>query len=124
MSHCATIIRIAIAAGLLLTSWPLLASDDYLAILNAEVKKLEARRINGAQGTNEVVQAAELDQDAEQSEWSRDDFELALKRRYVGTYGFYQRLAEANRQAVFQHFQAGMPMDEVRRNIIARLLHR
>jgi hypothetical protein len=99
---------------------------DYLSDLDAEVKKVEARQIDGESGTSTVAAPAELSaDDGEPREGTtRDAFEALLKENYLGTFGFYKKLPERSRQEIYIDYRDGAAMSEVRKKIIDRLLQR
>jgi hypothetical protein len=109
---------------LLLSAPALLA--DYLSDLDAEVKKVEARQIDGESGTSTVEAPAELSTDDGEPRQgaTRDAFEVLLKENYLGTFGFYKKLPERSRQEIYADYRDGAPMSEVRKKIIDRLLQR
>jgi len=111
--------------GLVLSSAPTLYAD-YLSDLDAEVKKVEARQIDGESGTSTIEAPAELStEDGQRREGvSRDAFEGLLKENYLGTFGFYKKLPERSRQEIYIDYRDGAPMSEVRKKIIDRLLQR
>ena len=119
------LLRVAGMAALV-TAWPVHAADDYLSELDAEVKKVEARNIDGAAGRNDVEAPAEVAVATRgtRNGASRDAFEGLLKQKYLGTFGFYKKLPERSRQEIFLEYQEGAPMAEVRKKIIDRLLQR
>lgn len=113
--------------GLVLISTSAYAADDYLSALDQEVQKVEARKIDGEAGVNEVESAAQVepsDPGVVRSQASREAFEALLKRKYVGTFGFYKKIPERSRQEIFQEYRGGTPMADIRRKIIDRLLQR
>jgi hypothetical protein len=99
---------------------------DYLSDLDAEVKKVEARQIDGESGTSTVEAPAELSTAAGEPREgaTRDAFEALLKENYLGTFGFYKKLPERSRQEIYIDYRDGAPMSEVRKKIIDRLLQR
>lgn len=110
----------------LLVAKPALSADDYLSELEAEVKKVEARKIDGESGVSTVEAPAEVsdDKNSERAGVSRDAFEAMLRKRYLGTFGFYKKLPERSRQEIFAEYLEGAPIAEVRKKIIDRLLQR
>ncbi len=121
--------RIVLAGTLLtffLVALPSWSADDYLSELDAEVKKVESRKIDGETGENSVEAPAEITPDAGNARAgaSRTAFEALLKQRYLGTFGFYKKLPERSRQEIYADYQNGAPMSEVRKKIIDRLLQR
>ena len=120
------ILAIGSLLSLLLASAPVLSADDYLSELDAEVKKVEARKIDGETGTSTIEAPAEIPLEAtdQRPGASRDAFESLLKQKYLGTFGFYKKLPERSRQEIFAEYQSGAPMSEVRKKIIDRLLQR
>ena len=116
----------AALCALLATSAAPLFAEDYLSELDAEVKKVEARQIDGEAGTSSVVAPAEVPTDSGQQREgaSRDAFEALLKQNYLGTFGFYKKLPERSRQEIYIDYRDGAPMSEVRKKIIDRLLQR
>lgn len=136
---CGCVVRPAIPVGFsrvlfvgsllsfLLVSLPALSADDYLSELDAEVKKVESREIDGESGTSTVEQPAEVAPGTTASARagaSRDAFEELLRQHYLGTFGFYKKLPERSRQEIFAEYQNGAPISEVRKKIIDRLLQR
>ena len=115
---------LALALGL--ASLPAVSADDYESLLDAEVKKVEARKIDGESGTNTVESPAEMPSGAKTGHVgaSRDEFEGLLKKKYLGTFGFYKKLPERSRQEIFAEYSAGAPVSKVRKKIIDRLLQR
>jgi len=120
--------RLAAAALFCASLWivPLPAASDYLSDLDAEVKKVEARQIDGEAGTSTVEAPAEISTEsgAAREGASRDAFEELLQQNYLGTYGFYKKLPERSRQEIYIDYREGAPMSEVRKKIIDRLLQR
>ncbi len=101
------------------------ADDDYLKDLDAEVLKVEARRIDGESGSSEVEAPAESPAVVETpSDISRSDFDEMLKKRFRGADVLYQRLSERSRQEVFQKYLNGASMRKIRQTIYDRLLNR
>ena len=115
----------ACLCGVLLSSAPALFAD-YLSDLDAEVKKVEARQIDGESGTSTVEAPAEVSAENGQGRdgATRDGFEALLKENYLGTFGFYKKLPERSRQEIYAEYRDGAPMSEVRKKIIDRLLQR
>jgi len=115
---------------LLLVSLPALSADDYLSELDAEVKKVEARQIDGEAGEVSVQAPAEVSTAASEKRSggsataSRESFESLLKKNYLGTFGFYKKLPERSRQEIYAEYRDGAPISEVRKKIIDRLLQR
>jgi hypothetical protein len=111
-------------------SLPALSADDYLSELDAEVKKVEARKIDGEAGEVSVQTPAEVSTAASQKRAdgsataSRESFESLLKKNYLGTFGFYKKLPERSRQEIYAEYRDGAPISEVRKKIIDRLLQR
>jgi predicted 2-oxoglutarate/Fe(II)-dependent dioxygenase YbiX len=95
------------------------ADDDYLKLLDEEVAKVDGAATDG------VVEAAAATNGrvSERTSASRQHFEDLLREQHVGTYSFYRRLPERNRQEIFLDYQAGMPMDQLRDKVVARFLH-
>jgi hypothetical protein len=116
--------------SLYLMSLPALSADDYLSELDAEVKKVEARKIDGEAGEVSVQTPAEVSTAASQKRAdgsataSRESFESLLKKNYLGTFGFYKKLPERSRQEIYAEYRDGAPISEVRKKIIDRLLQR
>jgi len=96
-----------------------MAADDYLSELAAEVEKVEERAIDT---TDSGVTQAPSSETGE-TDAAREAFERKLKKHYLGSYGFYQKLPERTRQEVFEEFRKGADMDAIRRMIVDRLLH-
>ena len=113
-------------AGISLLGWslPALSADDYLSELDAEVKKVEARTIDGETGRDVVeapAEAAPVEPTANTGV-SRADFERQLREHYLGTFGFYKKLPERSREEVFEEYRRGADMGQLRKKIIDRLL--
>jgi len=96
------------------------ADADYLKLLDEEVSKVdgavtrvEADAPVAKTDTAPVVRAS----------GSRKQFEGLLREQHVGTYSFYRRLPERNRQEIFLDYQSGMPMNQLRDKIVDRFLH-
>lgn len=106
---------------LILAGWTLpgVAADDYLSELAAEVEKVEERAIDAADsGVTQAPSSGTGEADV-----AREAFERQLKKHYLGSYGFYQKLPERTRQEVFEEYRKGADMDAIRRMIVDRLLH-
>ena len=114
------------ASFLVLASSPTWSADDYLSELDAEAKKVEVRKIDGESGASTVEAPPEIpiDDGVTRPGASRDAFESLLKKKYLGTFGFYKKLPERSRQEIFLEYQHGAPMTVVRKKIIDRLLQR
>jgi len=120
-------ILLGTSLSLLLVSLPAVSADDYLSELDAEVKKVESRKIDGETGESSVQVPAETtvnSQDAGGVKASRESFEVLLKKNYLGTFGFYKKLPERSRQEIYAEYRDGAPISEVRKKIIDRLLQR
>lgn len=101
-------------------------ADDYLSELDAEVQKVEAHTIDGESGVDslEAPPGTGVQTNGGREGVSRESFELLLRKRYLGTYGFYKKLPERSRQEIYIEYQQGASMDEVRKKIVDRLLQR
>ena len=106
---------------LIVAGWTLpgVAADDYLSELAVEVEKVEGRAIDPEDSS--VTQAPSSE--TGEADVAREAFERQLKKHYLGSYGFYQKLPERTRQEVFEEFRKGADMDAIRRMIVDRLLN-
>lgn len=108
--------------GLVLTlamSGGLLAEEDpYLSAISKEADKVEAE----TQPTLNVPteSSGQTDEDG----LSLQAFEEDLKTRHKGSYTFYQKLPRRSREEVFQEYRNGASIDELRKTIMERFLHR
>lgn len=97
------------------------AEDPYLELLDKEVAKVESSptAITEESGKPSGGSTAESPPPAP----SREQFELLLRRRHVGTYSFYRRLPERSREEVFLDYGEGASMEALRNKIVDRYLH-
>ena len=107
--------------GLLLMlamSGGLLAEEDpYLSAISQEASKVEAE----TQPTlSEPTETPGQTEDG----LSLQAFEEDLKTRHKGSYTFYQKLPRRSREEVFQEYRNGASIDELRKTIMERFLHR
>jgi hypothetical protein len=115
-------------AGICLIAWslPAMSAADYLSELNAEAQKVETPPVvvePGEQPAGKSDPASGVTDDTQPGA-SREKFEALLKKRYLGSYGFYRRLPERSREEVFEEYRQGADMDQLRRKIVNRLLQR
>lgn len=110
------------AEGLLLMlfmSGGLLAEEDpYLSAISQEADKVEA----DSQTT--LSEPGETSGQTEEDGLSLQAFEEDLKTRHKGSYTFYQKLPRRSREEVFQEYRNGASIDELRKTIMDRFLHR
>jgi len=99
------------------------AEGGYLSELAAEVEKVEEQTLGEADAPG-VAPASADDPSKANTDASREAFELKLRDRYMGSYGFYKRLPERSRQEVFEEYRQGADMKQIRKKIISRLLNR
>jgi hypothetical protein len=105
----------ALVLGLALA--PVIAAEDpYLQALENEVEKVEHAVV-----APDAPAAASTDANLV-SDAARTQFEGTLRERYTGTYEFYRKLPERSRQEIFDHYQHGASIADVRKKIIDRLL--
>lgn len=100
------------------------AADDYLSELAAEAARVEARKIDPAEGKVEVV-APPADQDHSDEpvrSVDRAAFESMLEQHYLGTYRFYKKLPERSREEIFEQYRRGVDIGVIRNKIVTRLL--
>lgn len=91
--------------------------DPYLSAISSEASKVEA------------TEQPTLDTSGEQPKKEEGGialqaFEEELKTSYQGSYTFYQKLPRRTREEVFQVYSSGASIDEVRKMIMDRFLHR
>ena len=117
---------LSLLAGICLIAWslPVMSADDYLSELDAEANKVGTPPVGSTTGESDAGKSAEASAESDKSspQASREAFEGLLKKRYLGSYGFYQKLPERSRQEVFEEYQQGADMDQLRRKIVNRLL--
>jgi hypothetical protein len=95
------------------------ADDPYLQLLDEEVTKVEGVSTDTERdGATAVVKTS-----ASRPASSREQFESQLRQQHVGTYSFYRRLPERNREEVFLDYNSGVSMEALREKVIDRFLH-
>jgi len=102
---------------------PAYSADDYLSELDAEVQKVDTRSI-GDEGAQARRVEIPVKPEKDRLSASRDRFEALLKKKYLGTFGFYKKLPERTREEIFLEYNMGAPITAVRKKIIDRLLQR
>jgi hypothetical protein len=90
--------------------------DDYLSEISAEAKKRDAKL--STQGELKSNQEGLMEQDAAQVAFEED-----LKSRYMGSYTFYKKLPRRAREEVYEEYQGGASIDEIRQKIMNRFLN-
>ncbi|WP_275097411.1 hypothetical protein [Sedimenticola hydrogenitrophicus] len=88
--------------------------DDYLSALHQEVDKVDGGvdKPRGAGG------------EAADSRLSRESFESELKEKYAGSAVFYGKLTPGSQEEIYQEYQSGASISELRKKIMDRFLHR
>lgn len=89
-------------------------ADDYLDAIQGEATKLSEEP--GSAG-------AEAGETASVPDDPRAAFEQEIKGRYRGSYLFYQKLPVKSQQQVFEAYEQGASIKEVRRIILDRFAH-
>lgn len=86
--------------------------DDYLSALQQEAGKVD-KPVAG-------VASAEVAGDR----LSRESFENELKEKYAGSAVFYSKLGPGSQEEIYQEYQSGATISELRKKIMDRFLHR
>ncbi len=101
-------------------------SDPYLQLLEEESQTLEL--INNAERLDEAAVANATGAEAQNTEHanlaeglSREQFEQALKMRFVGTNTLYEKLSEEAKRDVYASYQRDGRIMEVRRSVASHL---
>lgn len=98
------------------------ADDPYLQLLDKEVTKVESNSTDISGDGAASTSGDERRQDVQPAP-SREHFEALLRQQHVGTYSFYRRLPERNREEIFLDYGRGASMEALREKIIDRYLH-
>ena len=114
------------------TSTSALASneDEYLKAIQVETEKVERSALSAAD--------AESGPGAQWSTGSKEDltgmgfsnglseqgFDLELAEKYTGSAVFYRKLSRRNQEEIYEYYQQGASIDEVRKKIVNRFLNR
>jgi protein-tyrosine-phosphatase len=123
------LMRVA-AAGLFLSAGSFCvqaeSSDPYLQMLEDEAQTLELIRNAERQDEAAVGTATgSATQNAGRSNLaeglSREQFEQALKARFIGTNTLYEKLSEAAKQDVYVSYQRDSRIMEIRRSVASHL---
>jgi hypothetical protein len=93
------------------------AEDPYLQALESEAGKIDSAAAEAGPSAAAISGGA-----AQAPTASRSQFEATLQARYTGTFEFYRKLPERSRQEIFEHYQHGASIEDVRKKIIDRLL--
>ncbi|WP_260294302.1 hypothetical protein [Sedimenticola hydrogenitrophicus] len=88
--------------------------DDYLSALHQEAGKVDG---GGASSRGAGGEAAD-------GRLSRESFESELKEKYAGSAVFYSKLAPGSQEEIYQEYQSGASISELRKKIMDRFLHR
>ena len=97
----------------LLLSLPLVAGGEtYLDAIQTEAAKL------GGGDTEEPAAPAEPAGDDPQAAFERE-----LEERYRGSYLFYKKLPAKSQEEVFNEYEGGASIEDVRKQIMSRFLH-
>ncbi|MEJ2618718.1 MAG: hypothetical protein P8163_00370 [Candidatus Thiodiazotropha sp.] len=99
----------------LLTQSAAAEEDDYISQISAEAKKIDAGLSTPGQQQN---QDGSTDKSAAQMAFEED-----LKSRYMGSYTFYRKLPQRAREEVYEEYQGGASIDEIRQKIMNRFLN-
>ena len=96
--------------GYLLFAMPVQVAggDDYLEMLESEASKVEASGGVAPQGADADIGA----------------FEAELKQHYRGSYLFYKKLPRRSREKVFTEYSEGASIEDIRKKIMDRFLHK
>lgn len=86
---------------------------DYLSALHQE-----AGKVDGTANT----QAG--DGHAANDRLSKESFESELREKYAGSAVFYSKLDPGSQEEIFQEYQTGATISELRKKIMDRFLHR
>jgi len=86
--------------------------DDYLSALQQEAGKVD-ERVAGATSSASTEERR-----------SRESFESELKEKYAGSAVFYSKLAPGSQEEIYQEYQSGATISELRKKIMDRFLHR
>jgi hypothetical protein len=91
--------------------------DPYLSAISSEASKVESsgQPTVDLMGNEANEEAGGIDMQA---------FEEELKTSYQGSYTFYLKLPRHTREEVFQVYSDGASIEEVRKMIMQRFLHR
>lgn len=88
--------------------------DDYLSALHQE-----AGKVNGG-----VDKSRGAGGEAADKLLSRESFETELKEKYAGSAVFYSKLTPGSQEEIYQEYQSGASISELRKKIMDRFLHR
>jgi hypothetical protein len=127
----AAVVAVLALGGVLVCGPGAFAADPYLDALESEASGLAVdpasrpetrthRRVKAPNGSNWSVEHQGLGE-ALPGSLTREAFEEALKRNFYGTYVFYRKLHEPNRQAVYRFYQEHPSVEEIRSTIIGLL---
>lgn len=92
-------------------------ADDYLDAIQGEATKLSEEPSSAEAETAETAETASVPDDPQAA------FEQELKGRYRGSYLFYRKLPVKSQQEVFDAYEQGASIKEVRRIILDRFAH-
>ncbi len=90
--------------------------DDYLSALQQEAGKV------GAKPSESTVGGTATDKGSERL--SRESFENELREKYAGSAVFYSKLGAGSQEEIYQEYQSGATISELRKKIMDRFLHR
>ncbi len=94
-----------------------LTEEEYLKYIDAEASKL-------SEPTQPVVQQSVTKDSGETAKLSMAEFEALLKKKQRGTFSFYNSLIESDKAEVYKTYLSGASMQEIRRLVINRKMHR
>ena len=102
-----------VAGVVVFLSLPLVASGEtYLDAIQTEAAKLDGG------DTEEPASPAESPSDDPQAAFERE-----LEERYRGSYLFYKKLPAKSQEEVFNEYEGGASIEDVRKKIMSRFLH-
>jgi hypothetical protein len=94
-----------------------LSEEEYLKYIDAEASKL-------SEPTQPVVQKPSVSDVKDGAKLSVVEFESLLQKKQKGTFSFYKSLIERDKAEVYKAYSSGASMQQIRRMIINRKMHR
>lgn len=94
-----------------------LSEEEYLKYIDAEASKL-------SEPTQPVVERSSSPDAEDGANLSVIEFEALLQKKQRGTFSFYKSLIERDKAEVYKAYSSGASMQQIRRMIIDRKMHR
>jgi hypothetical protein len=109
-----------LALSLTTTTWQVVAasSDAYIDALNAEISGPPSASANSQEEKNIVTLPRKQNLASDLSSGlSHQAFEAELKNSFLGSYIFYRKLNNTDKEAVYKYYQEAHNIDDIREKI-------